>query len=186
MVQRIYALYSCDKGMVWCLTAIATVLMIIILSTIVVGTKPALVLPILGALRMPCLAGAWGALFVFDTIIFALTIYNAYSTRGRMGTMPLHKLIFRDGAMYFAAMALANLANIITFMPLIPGTLATFASCVSVTMVSRLMLNIHKQVDVDQPSPDLGLSALQDLPGSASTVDGASAGPYAPQDILPV
>jgi hypothetical protein len=47
-------------------------------------------------------AEAWGVLFVFDTIIFALTVCNAYSTRRRVGAqtqtdMPIYTLIIRDG-----------------------------------------------------------------------------------------
>ncbi|KAJ6571302.1 hypothetical protein B0H19DRAFT_1346553 [Mycena capillaripes] len=116
------------------------------------------------------LAISWECLFAFDSVIFGLTIYNAYSTRRRVGPnarMPLHKLMVRDGAMYFAAMALANLANIITFLPLLPGSLATFAvwyilptspsattdqppilfCSMSVTMMSRLMLNLHERTE---------------------------------------
>ncbi|KAJ7835112.1 hypothetical protein B0H14DRAFT_3707261 [Mycena olivaceomarginata] len=99
------------------------------------------------------LATSWVCLFAFDSIIFGLTIYNAYSTRRGVGSdarMPIHKLMVRDGAMYFAAMALANLANIITFLiggPILPGSLATFAVCTSVTMMSRLMLNLHERTE---------------------------------------
>ncbi|KAJ7881234.1 hypothetical protein B0H13DRAFT_2345219 [Mycena leptocephala] len=71
--------------------------------------------PIVPTLDM---ATAWGILFAFDTIVFALTICNAYFTRIRVGThaeanMPLYTFIIRDGAF---AIALANLANIATFI----------------------------------------------------------------------
>jgi len=52
--------------------------------------------------------------------------------------------------MYFAAMAFANLANIITYYlagPLIRGSLSTFANCVSLSMMSRLMLNLHAKAN---------------------------------------
>ncbi|KAJ7459993.1 hypothetical protein B0H11DRAFT_2316078 [Mycena galericulata] len=170
MVQRMYALYSGDKRILWSLIATMTLLMVIILW-LVQNEHSYFMVPVLSGCHptMPRessyhMAGAWGALFVFDTIIFALTIFNAYATRRKMGLgahtdtgtcMPMHALIIRDGAMYFAAMALANLANITTFviagsLPLIPGTLATFATCISATMASRLVLNIHKQVDVNK------------------------------------
>ncbi|KAJ8453745.1 hypothetical protein ONZ45_g19585 [Pleurotus djamor] len=51
-----------------------------------------------------------------------------------------------SGALYFAVMVLANLLNILTFYlpsPLLRGSLATFASLTSVTMISRLLLNLH-------------------------------------------
>ncbi|KAJ7463850.1 hypothetical protein B0H11DRAFT_2052465 [Mycena galericulata] len=50
------------------------------------------------------LAAPWTCLFVFDTIIFGLTINNACATRrglGRYADMPIHRLLVRDGAMYF-------------------------------------------------------------------------------------
>ncbi|KAJ6613161.1 hypothetical protein B0H10DRAFT_2222475 [Mycena sp. CBHHK59/15] len=113
-------------------------------------------------------AGTWEALFFFDALIFALTLCKTWR-RGRDAHMPLHMLILRDGAMYFAGMALANLCNIITFYvrtppssalpsnqttnnpqmagPILRGSLSTFASCVSVTMMARLMLNLHAEAE---------------------------------------
>lgn len=52
--------------------------------------------------------------------------------------------------MYFAVMTLSNLPNILTYYfgsNTTRGSLATFTSCMSVTLVSRLMLNLHKSVD---------------------------------------
>ncbi|KAG1728150.1 uncharacterized protein EDB91DRAFT_865522 [Suillus paluster] len=59
-------------------------------------------------------------------------------------------IIFQDGAMYFAAMTLFNIPNILTFYcasDITKSSLATFTSCMSVTLISRLMLNLHKFVD---------------------------------------
>ncbi|KAG5734400.1 hypothetical protein E4T56_gene7159 [Termitomyces sp. T112] len=56
----------------------------------------------------------------------------------------------KDGAIYFAVMAFANLANILTFYlcgPFMRGGLSTFASGISVTMISRLMLNLHENAN---------------------------------------
>uniref|UniRef100_A0A0W0FB88 Uncharacterized protein n=1 Tax=Moniliophthora roreri TaxID=221103 RepID=A0A0W0FB88_MONRR len=47
-------------------------------------------------------------------------------------------------------MVLANLANILTFYlcgPFMRGGLSTFVSCISVTMLYRLMLNLHSNAD---------------------------------------
>ncbi|KAJ7881252.1 hypothetical protein B0H13DRAFT_2345232 [Mycena leptocephala] len=96
----------------------------------------------------------------------ALTICSAYSTRRQLGAqadMPLHTLIIRDGAIYFAAIGLANLANIITFIidgPLLPGSLTMFTTCISVAMVSRVMMNIYKKTDVD--AAEFNLSILRE------------------------
>ncbi|KAJ7661159.1 hypothetical protein B0H17DRAFT_1337266 [Mycena rosella] len=100
------------------------------------------------------LAFPWEGLFVFDTVIFGLTVFNAYSATRQLGSLmhlPLHRVILRDGALYFSIMALANLANICTFYlggSLFRGSFSTFASCISVTMMSRLMLNLHEHADI--------------------------------------
>ncbi|KII88678.1 hypothetical protein PLICRDRAFT_633547 [Plicaturopsis crispa FD-325 SS-3] len=99
------------------------------------------------------LAVPWEALFAFDTMIFFLTLSATYKGQhrheGLMLTgdkLPLLSLLLRDGAMYFCGMAFANLANILTFYlssAILKGFLSTFASNLSVTLMSRLMLNLH-------------------------------------------
>ncbi|KAK7053199.1 hypothetical protein VNI00_003818 [Paramarasmius palmivorus] len=87
------------------------------------------------------IAGLWMTLFVYDTIIFALTASRTYQfwrefnlgslSLGVVNRPSLFSLFFRDGAMYFAVMALANLANILTFYlggPFMRGGLSSFAS----------------------------------------------------------
>lgn len=52
--------------------------------------------------------------------------------------------------MYFAAMTLINIPNILTYYcgsDITRGNLATFTSCISVTLISRLVLNLHKSTD---------------------------------------
>ncbi|KAI0064854.1 hypothetical protein BV25DRAFT_1914014 [Artomyces pyxidatus] len=99
------------------------------------------------------LAVAWEAQAVFDLLVVGLTIRKTLQTRERMGRRlsftggGLVDLVYRDGAIYFVVMALANLANILTFYlahPLLKGVLSTFASCISITMMSRLMLNLYE------------------------------------------
>ncbi|KAF8157111.1 hypothetical protein B0H34DRAFT_486936 [Crassisporium funariophilum] len=101
------------------------------------------------------LAGAWEALFVYDSIIFSLTLFKTWKARRDHAItgieIPLISMILRDGAIYFAVMALSNFANILTFYfcgPFLRGSLSTFASSISVTMMSRLMLNLHQTADV--------------------------------------
>ncbi|KAJ7151957.1 amino acid permease-domain-containing protein [Mycena filopes] len=95
------------------------------------------------------LAVPWEALFTYDIIIVVALLYKSIQTRNQSGTMrsePLLSLLIRDGAVYFVLMALINLANILTFYlaeSLLRGCLSTMASCLSVTMMSRLMLNLH-------------------------------------------
>ncbi|KAJ7466812.1 hypothetical protein B0H11DRAFT_2047772 [Mycena galericulata] len=91
------------------------------------------------------LAAAWEGLFAYDCLVFGLTVFKTFSTWRRTGSeadhLPIHTLILRDG---LSAMAMANLGNIITFYPILSGSLSTFASCMSVTLMARLMLNLHK------------------------------------------
>ncbi|KII90482.1 hypothetical protein PLICRDRAFT_39035 [Plicaturopsis crispa FD-325 SS-3] len=95
---------------------------------------------------------SWEALFVFDLTIFVLTAWRTYA-KGRAvhylsGGITLTAVILRDGAAYFAVMVLINLANMLTYYlssaSEVRGLLSTFVSCLAVTMVSRLMLNLHK------------------------------------------
>ncbi|KAJ7041512.1 hypothetical protein C8F04DRAFT_1079082 [Mycena alexandri] len=125
------------------------------------------------------IAAGWEALFILDSIIFGLTIYNAYTTRQRTvsdlrlnTSISLHQVIIRDGALYFGFVALANLANISTYyFPgyLLPGTFATFANAITVTMVSRVMLNLHSSASVgitsEMPGPqNIPLKSLPHIP----------------------
>ncbi|TCD69429.1 hypothetical protein EIP91_007776 [Steccherinum ochraceum] len=98
------------------------------------------------------IAVAWECLFVFDTMILSLTLYKSYKeiSREYVGTLNLMLLIARDGAIYFAIMACANLANVLTFYfwsPALRGALSTAASSVSVSMMSRVMLNLQEKAE---------------------------------------
>ncbi|KAG2358394.1 hypothetical protein BDR07DRAFT_1379442 [Suillus spraguei] len=88
-------------------------------------------------------------------------------------------VIFCDGAMFFGVMTLFNIPNILTyyfdyFLMIgkvnIRGSLATFTSCMSATLVSRLMLNLHQAINTgifSTPAQDDGPS----LPILTSRVD---------------
>ncbi|KAJ7245612.1 hypothetical protein B0H12DRAFT_1235734 [Mycena haematopus] len=92
------------------------------------------------------LAVPWEALFIYDVLIAAALLYKSLQTRSESRSEPLLSLLIRDGAVYFVVMAAINLANILTFYlagPLLRGCLSTMASSLSVTMMSRLMLNLH-------------------------------------------
>ncbi|KAG1729519.1 uncharacterized protein EDB91DRAFT_1159446 [Suillus paluster] len=98
---------------------------------------------------------AWLALFVFELLIFALTVYRIFRIRGLLRLSLVTRrnivdIIFHDGAMYFGAMVLCNIPNILTYYSgsvATRGSLATFTSCMSVTLISRLMLNLHKSIN---------------------------------------
>ncbi|KAE9391893.1 hypothetical protein BT96DRAFT_291426 [Gymnopus androsaceus JB14] len=114
----------------------------------------------------------WEGLFLFDLLLFSMTVRKAYQMRresevntGKMGGS-LFSVVVRDGSIYFFIMALANLVNIITFYipgPFLKGTLAPFAGCLSVTLMSRLMLNLHEAAN-----GGLYVSYSDTLPGPIS------------------
>ncbi|KAJ7637350.1 hypothetical protein DFH06DRAFT_1302758 [Mycena polygramma] len=157
-ILRTYALYGRNKRLLWCLLILGACL--IALSSWTVYGQHAIPVTVFPGCHLGVtertghhLSASWFCLFLFDLIIFVLTVSKTYSTRRLLGggeELPLHMLMVRDGAMYFAAMAFANLANIITYYstgPLIRGSLSTFANCVSVSMMSRLMLNLHAKAN---------------------------------------
>ncbi|KAF8876008.1 hypothetical protein BD779DRAFT_178612 [Infundibulicybe gibba] len=92
----------------------------------------------------------WKASFAYDSIIFALTLMRTWRAGRNIevrAQLPITTLLLRDGAIYFAVMALSNLANILTFYfcgPFLRGRLSEFSSSISVTMMSRIMLNLHE------------------------------------------
>ncbi|KAI6142701.1 hypothetical protein BKA82DRAFT_1000230 [Pisolithus tinctorius] len=93
------------------------------------------------------------ALCIFDTLIFVLTVYKTFKVgiRSNAHSKPnLVMLLLRDGAIYFVIVAMVNLANILTFFvapELLRGGLTIVSICIAITMVSRLMLNLHKTAD---------------------------------------
>ncbi|THU85887.1 hypothetical protein K435DRAFT_805541 [Dendrothele bispora CBS 962.96] len=80
-------------------------------------------------------AAGWEAIFLFDTLLFVMTILRAHKiqkeldvTSLKIGNRPsLLSIVVRDGSIYFAAMASANLLNIITFYIPGPSTKGAFA-----------------------------------------------------------
>ncbi|KAJ4494517.1 hypothetical protein C8J55DRAFT_414911, partial [Lentinula edodes] len=99
------------------------------------------------------LATAWEALFCYDTILFGFTLYQTYKSRHTMGMslhIPLVSLMLRDGVSYHAVrlQSLIKLLMIYVLQPFLRGSLSTFASCMSVTMMSRLMLNLHSSARI--------------------------------------
>ncbi|KAI3601134.1 hypothetical protein WG66_001637 [Moniliophthora roreri] len=174
MTLRIYALYGCSKRLLRILLGVLVILLSAAafatfydpggeeLEPVRCHTQRPYVCPrylylaiiALKAVDPTETAGAWEVLFVYDTLIFLLACYKAYQTRKEFemfkARLPLTNIVIRDGALYFWAMSMANLANILTFYlagPFMRGGLASMASSISVTLVSRLMLNLHEITD---------------------------------------
>ncbi|KAJ6565024.1 hypothetical protein DFH09DRAFT_1363982 [Mycena vulgaris] len=158
MMLRIYALYGRNVRFLACFLALSTPFLAVIVWSIVGHDRHFETLPgchvSVSVATAHQLSAGWGAFFLYDSLIFGLTVGKTYATWRRADSqeyMPIHSLIFRDGALYFAAMAMSNLCNIVTYYisgPILAGSLSTFASCVSVTIMSRLMLNLHEKAHV--------------------------------------
>ncbi|EKM56616.1 uncharacterized protein PHACADRAFT_253825 [Phanerochaete carnosa HHB-10118-sp] len=150
---RTYALYGRDRRIVIAVLSVAAILLSLSIWAVVGQTSTY-------TLAQGChaassrtsaihIAVAWEALFIWDLMIFSLTFFKSIQNRGQYagGRNDLVSLMIRDGAIYFGVMACAQCSNTLTFYlspPALRGCLSTFASNMSVTMMSRLMLNLHR------------------------------------------
>ncbi|KAJ7624578.1 hypothetical protein FB45DRAFT_1060845 [Roridomyces roridus] len=105
-------------------------------------------------------AGAWEGQFALDTLIFLLTVYRAFLHRRREEWQSsLLRCLFRDGAIYFFVLSIANLANILMYYygdALLSGSLTWFASALSTVVLARLMLNLHAAASAGILMPGAG------------------------------
>ncbi|KAJ6489923.1 hypothetical protein C8R45DRAFT_1213328 [Mycena sanguinolenta] len=98
-------------------------------------------------------AGTWEGTLICDTLVFGLTARRALIQRK---TSPLYagSLIERmatDGTMYYGIIVPASLANVLTFHigdAILSGFLCWFTTNLSLTLLSRLMLNLHEAAHV--------------------------------------
>jgi hypothetical protein len=104
------------------------------------------------------MALAWVCLVGYDTLLVALILARAW-TRARTrisvrssAARDLAAVIVRDGVLYYAAVALVNGANIVTFYAAsapLKGALTSPASALAVTLCARLMLNLRASAAED-------------------------------------
>ncbi|KAG1841867.1 hypothetical protein C8R48DRAFT_738551 [Suillus tomentosus] len=159
---RIYALYGCNKRVLIWMIIIGFILVIVACAgTFGHFSSNATIYPGVGCYETytaPIAARvglAWVALFVFELLIFILTVYRICKTRGLLRLSLFTRsnvinIVFHDGAMYFGAMTLINIPNILTYYSgsvNTRGSLATFTSSMSATLISRLVLNLHESMD---------------------------------------
>ncbi|KAJ7473116.1 hypothetical protein B0H11DRAFT_2282633 [Mycena galericulata] len=111
-------------------------------------------------------ATAWDAQLACDILILCLTLWRAVTYHRTVGLRSgsLLATMVRDGVLYFGVICAVNVANIVM---LYSGDITTadsltwFASAISVTMISRLMLNLH---DAANGSFSLTSTAQYDRP----------------------
>ncbi|KIK56367.1 hypothetical protein GYMLUDRAFT_47147 [Collybiopsis luxurians FD-317 M1] len=162
LTVRIYALYDRGKRILAAMLSVGCILVMIALFTtlfhrsessdkILPGVDIGCHVAISFALSVQQ-AAAWEALLLYNVMLFVMMLLKAHKTHHELRPLriPLVDIIVRDGSLYFGVMAIANAINISTFYypwPFIRASLTTFASSMSVTMMSRLMFNLHKVAD---------------------------------------
>ncbi|KAF7316767.1 hypothetical protein HMN09_00409800 [Mycena chlorophos] len=122
MILRVFALYNRSKPLLCFLVFIGAVFLGVCIWA--ERGQHATIVSVLPGCHMSIdditgyhLSSSWIGLFLFDAIVFSLTLHKTIKTRQEVGLdapLRLHMLLVRDGALYFAAMAFANLSNILT------------------------------------------------------------------------
>ncbi|KAF7761903.1 hypothetical protein Agabi119p4_9895 [Agaricus bisporus var. burnettii] len=91
------------------------------------------------------LVGGWAGVFVFDAVMFVLTLYKTVTLPKGSG-VGLLTMIMRDGTVYFGIVATLNLTNILVLVlanPVNRGSMGTPMNVMSSIMMTRLMLNLR-------------------------------------------
>lgn len=88
----------------------------------------------------------WALPLAYDTITFLLTGYMSYALWCREVRTPILTVLFRDGLIYFTAIFMMNVLNVILFTTM-PPTLQAInlpaTAMLGIVMSSRLVLNIR-------------------------------------------
>ncbi|KAI0249758.1 hypothetical protein BJV78DRAFT_1283739 [Lactifluus subvellereus] len=131
------------------------------------------------------LAATWEAQALFDAFIFVLTVMRTvkicreHNMAINLPGMGLLDILLRDGAIYFAIMGLANLANILAFYfarPPLRTMFTTPASCISVTLCSRLVLNLYEAATPDTTTSNTSFELMTTCVLTVRTEPGTSTG----------
>ncbi|KAF7300519.1 hypothetical protein HMN09_00936400 [Mycena chlorophos] len=206
---RVYALYSLNRKLLLWLLGLAVVLIAVSVWSLIGhgGGTPELGFPGCHVAFQHIgiyTAIPWEALLLFDIVIFGLLMFHTAKKGNdeRLRATPILYLLIRDGAVYFITMTLINIANIVTYyvricfiefqhidqkipqisQPLLRGSLSTMASAMSVTLTSRLMLNLYDVGNTTTSNPPSLTSATtpsaqhQQPPTTLTTMSGRGKG----------
>jgi len=167
---RVYALYGQSRRVLIFLALIALLSLVAAAGGIVASRRTGDdAIPVLSSFVgcsqfLPSVKGqssaiAWAGLSVYDSVIFSLTLYKAF-TVGK-GTQLLN-VIVRDGTIYFLVLFIMNVSNIFNLLfspPFLRTSTTTITNVLSITLVTRLVLNLREQN-----------STLSDLPTTVETI----------------
>ncbi|KAL4073414.1 hypothetical protein J3A83DRAFT_4370705 [Scleroderma citrinum] len=88
----------------------------------------------------------WSGQLAFDVIVLTMTLWRSLRIR-KWGNRALLDVLIRDGVLYFVVMCVANVGNITALLVCRTATgkvaMVGFTNSISVTMISRLMLNLR-------------------------------------------
>ncbi|KAF7761913.1 hypothetical protein Agabi119p4_9905 [Agaricus bisporus var. burnettii] len=139
MIIRVYALYDRKAWVAILYAGVAVCSTGIAIWAVITSTKTAESPPVyipdgcgvtLARTEARYLAFAWLSELMFDVLIFVMTLYKTLSLPNGNG-IGLLSMLMRDGAVYFGAMVVVNIGNIITFFvggPLSRGSLTMLAN----------------------------------------------------------
>jgi len=101
---------------------------------------------------------SWASMFLFDILVFGMTLYRIIGLRRSNTASVLTTVFMRDGAMYFgitATCALVNILSLLLGQPLTRDVGVTFTNVISSVVMSRLMLNLRDPSLIAVPGRDL-------------------------------
>ncbi|XP_006463765.1 hypothetical protein AGABI2DRAFT_120573 [Agaricus bisporus var. bisporus H97] len=161
MIMRVYALYGRKAWVAILYAGVAVCSTGIAIWAVITSTKTAESPPVyipdgcgvtLARTEARYLAFAWLSELMFDVLIFVMTLYKTLSLPNGNG-IGLLSMLMRDGAVYFGAMVVVNIGNIITFFvggPLSRGSL---------TMLANMQYFINNNISIDvEPSRSKAMS----------------------------
>ncbi|KAJ3965837.1 hypothetical protein EV361DRAFT_1016969 [Lentinula raphanica] len=141
LTMRVYALYGCNTHVAVVLSGIIIFGVCATASSIATSPFP---MGCHDTLNLKNAACKLGYMILHDS----LESISGKIPTSNQGIQQIVTFFVQDGSIYFGIMVLTNFTNVLTFYvsgsTLLRGTLSPFASCTSVTLMSHLMLHLHK------------------------------------------
>ncbi|KAJ6557696.1 hypothetical protein B0H19DRAFT_1261298 [Mycena capillaripes] len=180
---RVFAMYGRNIWVLIPLLALACIIMpLAVVGIVKAGPAQNLAAPGLNGCNTPYprvtadrLARIWMVVLVCDVLVFTLTVRQAYMQRNtsRLYAGSLIQRMLNDGSMYFGVIVLATIANLSTFYLgdlLLSGFLSWFTTSLSVTLLCRLMLNLHEAGAARINTLELNTLDLMSIRFAAATI----------------
>ncbi|KAJ7708417.1 hypothetical protein B0H16DRAFT_1901250 [Mycena metata] len=156
LIMRVFAMYNRNRWILICLLAVFAPWPALTLWDVIEEGQPQI-------FSGPGISG-----IACNILVFLLTVRRAYVQRE---TYPRYAgtLLWRmtkDGAWYFGIIIIANAANLVTFYVgaiFLTGFLSWFITSLSITLLARLMLNLHEAAAVGMTGEEPNTIELETL-----------------------